>query len=186
MEEAGAEFEGAFQRMKELVSSGVYGGLKRVSWVVKDWYRPEGYFANSSWHSTWKTDGGGVLLNQCPHNLDILCWLFGTPKRVQGFCHMGKYHNIEGEDEVTAYLEWENGATGTFISSIGEAPGVNRLEISLEEAMLVYENGELRVGELQPELGMPEREYRASSTEYFRKINGTWRVEEFAEIREPV
>ncbi len=161
-------------RLKEILDSGKYGSLKRVNWVITDWYRPDKYYTTSSWHATWKSDGGGVLLNQAPHNLDLLQWLVGMPVRVQGFCHEGRFHNIEVEDDVTAYLEWENGATGTFITSTGDAPGVNRLEISLDEAMIVCENNTLRIGEVEPEMGGKEADYRYSSTDYFRKINGTW------------
>jgi predicted dehydrogenase len=161
-------------KLKELVESERYGALKRVNWVVTDWYRPEQYYKSSSWHATWDKDGGGVLLNQCPHNLDLLQWIFGNPKRVQGFCHEGRFHDIEVEDDVTAYFEWENGATGTFITSTGDAPGINRLEISLEEALIVCENGKLRIGEVAQEMGCKEAEYRKTSTDFFAKIKGTW------------
>jgi predicted dehydrogenase len=162
------------KQLKEIVSSGRYGALKRVNWVVTDWYRPEQYYKSSSWHATWDKDGGGVLLNQCPHNLDLLQWICGNPARVQGFCHEGRFHDIEVEDDVTAYLEWENGATGTFITSTGDAPGINRLEISLEEALIVCENGMIRIGELAQEMGGKEADYRSKSTDFFRKIKGTW------------
>ena len=161
-------------KLKEILDSRKYGELKRVNWIVTDWYRPEKYYKSSSWHAKWKTDGGGVLLNQAPHNLDLLQWLFGMPSRVQGFCKEGHFHDIEVEDDVTAYLEWNYGATGVFITSTGEAPGSNRLEISLEDATIVCENGRLRIGETFPEMKMKERDYRAQSTDYFRKIKGTW------------
>lgn len=166
-----------YRRMKEIVESGTYGRIKRVNWVVTDWYRPDFYYTSSSWHATWDKDGGGTLLNQCPHNLDLLQWICGMPSRVQGFCHEGKYHPIAVEDEVTAYLEWADGATGVFIASTGEAPGVNRLEISLEDALLVCENGELKVGELPGEIGMKETEYRKTAVDCFRKLKGQWHTE---------
>lgn len=161
-------------KLKEIVDSGKYGEIKRVNWVVTDWYRPEQYYKSSSWHATWDKDGGGVLLNQCPHNLDLLQWICGNPKYVQGFCHEGRFHDIEVEDDVTAYFEWENGATGTFITSTGDAPGVNRLEISLDEALIVCENGSIRIGEVAQEMSGKEVDYRKNSTDFFRKINGTW------------
>ncbi len=161
-------------KLKEIVSSGKYGALKRMNWVVTDWYRPEQYYKSSSWHATWAKDGGGVLLNQCPHNLDLLQWICGNPVSVQGFCHEGRFHDIEVEDDVTAYMEWENGATGTFITSTGDAPGINRLEISLEEALLVCENGVIKIGEVAQEMGGKEADYMKNSTDYFRKIKGTW------------
>lgn len=166
-----------YKRVRELVQSGKYGNLKRVNWVVTDWYRPDQYYVGHKWHATWKNDGGGVLLNQCPHNLDLLQWICGMPVRVQGFCQFGRFHDIEVEDDVTAYMEWENGANGTFITSTGDAPGVNRLEISMDEALLVCENGELRIAELEPEIGMKEAEYRKTSTEFFKKLNGVWTIE---------
>lgn len=166
-----------YRRMKEIVESGKYGRMKRINWVVTDWYRPDFYYTSSSWHAAWDRDGGGTLLNQCPHNLDLLQWICGMPSRVQGFCHEGKYHPIPVEDEVTAYMEWDNGATGVFIASTGEAPGINRLEISLEDALLVCENGELKIGELAGQLGSKESEYRKTSTDCFRKLTGEWHTE---------
>lgn len=163
-----------YQQLYELVHSGKYGALKRVNWVVTDWYRPDQYYTTSSWHATWAKDGGGILLNQCPHNLDLLQWICGMPQRVQGFCKEGHFHDIEVEDDVTLYFEWENGATGTLVTSTGDAPGINRLEISMEEAILVCENGTIRIGTLFEELGQKEAEYRKSSTDFFRKIRGTW------------
>ncbi|MBP3218372.1 MAG: Gfo/Idh/MocA family oxidoreductase, partial [Lachnospiraceae bacterium] len=157
-----------YQRLRELVQSGVYGKLKRVNWVVTDWYRPDPYYTASSWHAAWASDGGGIILNQCPHNLDLLQWICGMPARVQAFCKEGHYHDIEVEDDVTAYFEWADGASGTFITSTGDAPGLNRLEISLDEAMIVCENGKLRIGTLQEELGMKEADYRRISEDFFR------------------
>lgn len=159
------------QKMKEIVESGIYGKLKRVNWVITDWYRPNAYYDDVAWRGTWSGDGGGILLNQCPHNLDLLQWICGMPVSVQAFCKEGKYHNIEVEDEVTAYLEFENGATGTFYSTTGEAPGINRLEISLEDALLVCEKGTLKVCEL----GFKEAEYRKTASDMFAKLNGSWK-----------
>ncbi len=172
-------------RLKELVDSGKYGGLKRLNWVVTDWYRPQRYYSSAPWRATWETDGGGVLLNQCPHNMDLLQWICKSPARVQGFCHEGRFHDIEVEDDVTAYMEWDNGAVGTFITSTGDAPGINRLEISLEEALIVCENGKIKIGELSQELGCPEKEYRRNSGDFFRKISGTWREEVPEEEKQP-
>lgn len=163
-----------YTELKKLVASGKYGKLKKMRWLITDWYRPEGYYKTSSWHSTWETDGGGVILNQCPHNLDLLQWICGMPSAIQGFCHEGKYHDIEVEDDVTAYFEWTDGATGTFVSSTGDAPGVNRLELFMDEALIICEDGKLRIGELQQEMGKTEAEYRRTCTEFFKPIKGTW------------
>ena len=174
-----------FQFLHDIVHSGKYGALKRMEWVVTDWYRPNSYYASGSWRATWNGEGGGVLLNQCPHNLDLLQWICGMPEKVRAFCNEGRYHPIAVEDDVTMFLEWENGAHGTFITSTGEAPGINRLEIVLEDAMLVYENGEVRIGELVPELGCPEEEYRRTVKNPFAKIRGTWKTYTFEKPDDP-
>ena len=160
-----------YRKMKEIIESATYGNIKRVSWMITDWYRPDAYYKADAWRATWSGDGGGTLLNQCPHNLDLLQWICGMPDKVQGFCHEGKFHPIEVEDEVTAYFEWKNGMTGVFIASTGEAAGVNRLEIALDDALLVCEKGKLRICELDK----PEREYRNETQNLFIKPNTEWR-----------
>lgn len=135
--------EPRYVKIKRLVSTGELGPLVRVSWIITDWFRTEAYYASGGWRATWKGEGGGVLLNQCPHNLDLLQWLCGMPARVRGFCQLGRYHNIEVEDNVTAYWEWASGATGVFITSTGEAPGTNRLELCGTRGKLVLENNRL-------------------------------------------
>lgn len=171
-----------YQQIRQIIKSGQYGKLKRVNWVVTNWYRPDKYFSSSPWRATWAKDGGGVLLNQCPHNLDLLTWMCGMPDEIQGFCSEGHFHPIEVEDDATIFMRWANGATGTFITSTGDAPGVNRLEISLDEAMLVCENDELKIGELKSELGCSESDYRKTSTDYFRKIKGNWKTLNFDNV----
>ena len=115
-----------FRKMRELVQSGQYGQIKRVNWIITSWYRTQSYYDSGAWRATWAGEGGGVLLNQCPHNLDLLQWICGMPSKVTAFCHEGKWHDIEVEDDVTAYLEYPNGATGVFITTTGDAPGTNR------------------------------------------------------------
>lgn len=155
-----------YEKMREIVQSKRYGGIKRVNWVVTDWYRSNAYYRSGSWRATWAGDGGGTILNQCPHNIDLLQWICGMPSAVWASCHEGKYHPIEVEDDVTAYFEWENGATGVFIASTGEAAGVNRFEISLDDALLTCEGGRLFVTETDK----PETEYRnATEGDLFAK-----------------
>jgi len=132
-----------FKKLKSLIQNGELGELVRANWIITDWYRTEIYYASGGWRATWKGEGGGVLLNQCPHNLDLFLWLCGPPSRVNGFCQLGRYHNIEVEDNVTAYLEWPNQATGVFITSTGEAPGTNRFEIAGERGKVVLENNQI-------------------------------------------
>ncbi len=174
-----------YKHIREIIKSGKYGNLKRVNWVVTDWYRPDKYYTSAAWRATWAKDGGGVLLNQCPHNLDLLTWMCGMPKEIQAFCFEGHHHPIEVEDDATIFMKWQNGATGTFITSTGDAPGVNRLEISLDEAMLVCENGTLKIGELLPELGCSEAEYKKTATDLYKKIDGKWHTLTFDSANEP-
>jgi predicted dehydrogenase len=129
-----------FRKMRDLVQGGSLGAIKRTSWIITNWYRPQAYYDSGDWRATWAGEGGGVLLNQCPHNLDLFQWICGMPSAVRAFCHNGKWHDIEVEDDVTAYLEYPNGATGTFITSTADAPGTNRLEITLEWGKLINED----------------------------------------------
>lgn len=144
-----------YRKMHELVHSGELGAIKRVNWIITDWYRTQSYYDSGSWRATWDGEGGGVLLNQCPHNLDLIQWICGMPVSVQAFCHEGKWHDIEVEDDVTAYLEYENGATGVFITTTADTPGTNRFEVTLEMGKLVCENDKLTLYKLE----MNEREF---------------------------
>jgi len=130
---------GALRKIKALIDEGELGRLVRASWTITDWFRTQSYYDNGGWRATWKGEGGGVLLNQCPHNLDLYQWFVGMPKRVTGFASVGKYHNIEVEDEVTGYFEYKNGMVGHFITTTAESPGTNRLEIIGEKGKLVFE-----------------------------------------------
>lgn len=159
-----------YRKMHELVTGGVYGQIKRVNWIVTDWYRSQAYYDSGDWRATWAGEGGGVLLNQCPHNLDLLQWICGMPSMVTAFCHEGKWHDIEVEDDVTAYLEYPNGATGVFVTSTGDAPGTNRFEVDLERAKIVCEDGKIAVYEME----VSEREFCFSTKEGFGRPEGKW------------
>jgi predicted dehydrogenase len=130
----------AWRKVKEMLDAEDLGKVLRATWVVTDWFRPQAYYGNG-WRGTWKGDGGGVLLNQSPHQVDLFWWFFGLPSKVHGFAGFGKYHAIEVEDEVSAFFEYENGVIGHFITSTSESPGTNRLEISAEMGRLVVEGG---------------------------------------------
>ena len=160
----------SYRAIRDLVRSGTMGSIKRVSWTVTDWYRSNAYYTSAAWRGSWELDGGGTLLNQCPHNLDMLQWICGMPARVRGFCHNGKYHPVPVEDEVTAYLEWEGGATGVFIASTGEAPGINRLEIAMDDGLIICEPDGVRVARLD----RPELSYRNSPGTGFEKPAAYW------------
>jgi predicted dehydrogenase len=136
--------EPRYLKIQKLIQGGDLGQIVRMSWIMTDWFRTEAYYASGGWRATWKGEGGGVLLNQCLHNLDVMQWLLGMPARVRGFCQLGRFHDIEVEDNVSAYLEYPNGATGTFVSSTGEAPGANRFELAGTRGRLVLEQDQLR------------------------------------------
>lgn len=132
-----------WRKVKSIIDSGALGSLMRCSWIITDWFRTQYYFDSRAWRGAWQSEGGGVLINQCPHNLDLYQWLVGMPARVNGQVSFGKHHRIEVEDEVTAYFEYDNGMVGHFIASTGESPGSNRLEIAGDCGKLVYEDDEL-------------------------------------------
>jgi predicted dehydrogenase len=146
-----------YQKVRDLVQSGELGEIKRTIWIITNWYRSQSYYDSGGWRATWAGEGGGVLLNQDPHQLDLWQWMCGMPKRVRAFCAFGKYHNIEVEDDVTAYVEYENGATGLFVTSTGEAPGTNRFEISADRGKLVIEDDKLTFWRNR----IPERQFNA-------------------------
>lgn len=132
-----------YQKLKDLVESGELGALKRTNWIITSWYRPQSYYDSGGWRATWAGEGGGTLLNQNPHNLDLWQWTCGMPKRVRAFCANGKYHNIEVDDDVTAYVEYENGATGVYVTATADAPGTNRFEVTGDNGKVVIEDGKL-------------------------------------------
>lgn len=131
-----------YKKARELVFDGVIGEIRRFSWIITDWFRTQSYYDSAEWRATWYGEGGGVLINQCPHSLDLLTWICGMPRKVHAFCKNGKYHSIETEDEVTAYMEYDNGTTGVLVASTGEAPGTNRIEICGSKGKIVLEGPE--------------------------------------------
>ncbi|MBE6598758.1 MAG: Gfo/Idh/MocA family oxidoreductase [Ruminococcaceae bacterium] len=155
-----------FQKMREMVKNGELGELKRCIWIITDWYRTQQYFNSGGWRATWAGEGGGVLMNQCPHNLDLWQWIFGMPTEIFASCAIGKYHDIEVEDDVTAMAKYANGATGVFITTTGETPGTNRLEVTGSKGKLVYENGHL----MYSKLAQDERVYTFETDEVFGDI----------------
>ena len=158
-----------YRKMKSLVENGEIGELRRVNWIVTDFFRTYAYYASGGWRATWKGEGGGVLLNQCPHNLDMLTWITGMPNRVTAVVGLGKYHDIEVEDEVTAILEYPNGATGVFVTSTAEAPGTNRFEIVGERGKVVCEDKKIHFTRNETEMW----EFSKTTTEGFA-MPETW------------
>lgn len=159
-----------FAKARALVQSGAIGEIKRTNWLITNWYRTQAYYDSGDWRATWAGEGGGVLLNQAPHNLDLWQWICGMPTRLMAFCPVGKYHDIEVEDEATLLVEYANGATGCFITSTGEFPGTNRLEIIGDRGQLVLEKGVLKYWQLNEN----EREFCYSCTAGFAEIPHTY------------
>lgn len=155
-----------YRKMRELVQSGKYGQIRRTNWVITNWYRPQAYYDSGDWRATWSGEGGGVLLNQCPHQLDLWQWICGMPVKVSTKMHFGKWHDIEVEDDVSTYVEYENGATGVFITTTGDACGTNRFEIQMDGAQLIAEGDDLQIIEFET----PEPVFTKENTEPFGAI----------------
>ena len=128
-----------FQRIKSVVENREMGKLKRCIWEITDWYRPQKYYDIGDWRSSWKGEGGGVLINQCVHNIDMICYLFGVPRQVSSNIGYGVYHRTEIDDSVAAELIYDNGFVCTLISSTGETPGTNRMELSGTKGKMVFD-----------------------------------------------
>lgn len=128
-----------YRQVRQLIQSGELGAVRRINWTITDWFRTQAYYGSGGWRATWAGEGGGVLLNQSPHQLDLWWWLFGLPARVRASCQFGRFHAIEVEDSVTALLEYANGAQGVFTTTTGEAPGTNRLEIAADRGKVIVE-----------------------------------------------
>jgi len=155
-----------YAKLKDLIASGELGDIRRTLWVITDWYRAQSYYNSGGWRATWAGEGGGVLLNQSPHQLDLFQWTTGLmPQRIRAFCAFGKHRDIEVENDVTAYLEYENGATGVFITSTCEAPGTNRFEVTGERGKIVIENDRMTFWRLRT----PEPEFNRTYAGQFGK-----------------
>ena len=159
-----------YRKMRELINSGEIGEIQRVTWIITDWFRTQFYYDSGSWRATWAGEGGGVLINQCPHQIDLVSWVVGKmPKSVRGFCKYGHWHDIEVEDEVTAYFEYDNGATGVFITTTCEAGGTNRFEVVGNKGKLVAENKKLTY----TKLAMGAKEYSETTDKKFGEMDKT-------------
>ena len=166
-----------FKKAKEIVENGTLGTMKRMVWIITNWYRTQSYYDSATWRATWSGEGGGVLLNQAPHNLDLWQWIFGMPDAVYASCDAGKWHNIEVEDDATIIGYYKNGAIATFITSTGEYPGTNRLEISGSKGKMVLEKGKLTLYLTDED----EREFCFTCSEGFPKFDLTEKVIEQTE-----
>ncbi len=153
-----------YRKMRELIVNGELGPIRRVNWIITNWYRTQAYYDSGTWRATWKGEGGGVLFNQCPHQIDLLQWITGLmPTEISAFCEYGKWHDIEVEDDVSAFMRFDNGATGIFVTTTGDTPGTDRLEITGDRGKLVCEDGIIKFTKLK----MGEREFNSKRIEGF-------------------
>ena len=157
-----------YRKMRELVQSGKYGQIRRTNWLITNWYRPQAYYDSGDWRATWSGEGGGVLLNQCPHQLDLWQWICGMPVRVTSHMKFGKWHDIEVEDDVTTYVEYPNGATGVFITTTGDPHGSNRFEVQMDKAQIIVDHDKLTLFELD----VAEPEFTKTNEVPFGHIGG--------------
>ena len=167
-----------FIKLRDIVKNGNYGELRRVIWINTDWFRTQAYYDSGSWRATWEGEGGGVMLNQCPHQLDLWQWICGMPSKIRAVCREGKWHNIEVEDDITIYAEYPNGASGVYIATTGDYPGTNRFEITLEKAKIVCEfDAEKRLFVIKIcELDTGMSEYIRTAQGGFEKPKMNWKT----------
>ncbi|SEO68264.1 Gfo/Idh/MocA family protein [Paenibacillus sp. OV219] len=162
-----------YQKLREMIQSGEIGEVRRINWIITNWYRTQAYYDSGTWRATWGGEGGGVLINQCPHNLDLWQWTTGMmPTRMRAFCQFGKNRDIEVENEVTAYAEYENGATAVFITSTSEAPGTNRLEVAGSRGKIVIEDDKMTFYRIREE----EAAFNARNKEPFASPE-CWKID---------
>lgn len=161
-----------YKKLKSLIDSGELGAIRRIQWTITSWFRTDFYYASGGWRATWAGEGGGVLLNQCPHQLDLWQWLFGMPDEVRADCQIGHYHDIEVEDDVTAVMKYKDGKTGVFITTTGEAPGTNRLEIAAERGRVIVEGNDITWDRNE----VPTSEFRRAATTGFSTPD-QWKIQ---------
>ena len=165
-----------YQKVKELVENGTLGHIKRITWIITTWYRPQLYHNSSAWRSTWKGEGGGTLINQNPHQLDLWQWMFGMPDKVYSRVSYGKFYDIEVEDEVVAMFDYDNGTIGQYITSTGETPGTNRLEIACDMGRVIVERSGGEEKLIFDRNVISEREYNANKKSTWGTLEN-WKCE---------
>jgi len=132
-------------KVRELIASGELGEIRRSNWIVNSWWRPDSYYRSSDWRATWGGEGGGVLVNQAPHQLDLWQWICGMPSKITSTCINGAHRDIVVENDVTILAEYESGATGVFVTCTHDMMGTNRFEIDLSRAKIVIEDNKATI-----------------------------------------
>lgn len=126
--------------LKRLIDSGELGALRHSSWIITTWWRPQAYYEQSAWRATWGGEGGGVLVNQAPHQLDLWQWLCGVPRSCFAKCSFGFRRDIAVEDEVNALVDFGDGATGHFMTATHDLAGTDRLEMLFDGGKIVVDD----------------------------------------------
>jgi len=155
-----------YGKAKQFIESGEMGEIKRINWIITDWYRPQAYYDQGGWRGTWAGEGGGVLTNQCPHQLDLFQWLGGMPKTVRGYAKVGVNRDIAVENDVTFYTEYENGASGVFVTSTHDSPGTNRLEIIGDGGQIIIEQSLITETMVIHQLKTKETEFNRTNKKF--------------------
>ena len=173
-----------YKRIKEIVDNGEIGAIRRTNWIITTWWRPQAYYDMSAWRATWGGEGGGVLVNQAPHQLDLLQWIAGVPESVVGNVKYGYQRDIAVEDEVTALLDYGNGATGVFVTATHDIIGTDRLEILGDNGKIVVEDSKkvtvTRMKKSENELNK-EMDFEGVKDLFMGKLatSELWEIEEF-------
>lgn len=131
--------------IKQALENGELGELKRMLMVNSRYFRTAHYHQSGSWRSSWNGEGGGALINQGAHILDIWQWLFGMPQKIYAEIPFGKYNEFKVDDEATISMRYENGATGVFMLTTGEAVWQERLEIVGTKGRMLLEDDILHI-----------------------------------------
>ena len=172
-----------YRKMRELVQGGSLGQIRRTNWIITNWYRPQAYYDSGSWRATWSGEGGGVLLNQCPHNLDLWQWICGIPTKVTSKNINGSHRKIDVENDVTIVTEYANGATGSFITCTHDAIGTDRLEIDLDGGKIVVEDSKkakiYRMKKTEPEMNETMSMMDVAKLTMGNAAGGLYDLEEF-------
>ena len=169
------------KEIKKIIESGELGILRRALYEVTDYYRSHRYYEESGWRGTYEEEGGGVLMNQAVHQMDLLTWFTDLPKEVMAFLKEGSHRPMTTENDAYLHLFYEGGGVGHFITSTHESPGVHRLELSFDQGQILMENEKtLKITKLQE----PEEDFSRKTETLFAHVPGTLEVKEFEPLED--
>ena len=129
-----------YRKVKNVIDNGEIGNIRATNWLITSWWRPQAYYDDSAWRATWEGEGGGVLVNQAPHQLDLFQWICGMPEKVFANIKYGNHRNISVDNDATIVLDYGEGATGVFITRTHDLIGTDRLEILGDKGKIVVDN----------------------------------------------